>query len=83
MRQLPSREKMTKPTLGQIVAFYKYQSTKQINLSRGAPGVKFWQRNYYESIIRNQRDFEARRKYIEDNPMQWALDSDNPNNLKS
>jgi putative transposase len=30
------------PALGQIVAYYKYQTTKTINLMRGMPGAKFW-----------------------------------------
>ncbi len=44
--------------------------------------AKFWQRNYYEHIIRNERDLHAIRRYIRDNPIQWALDRDNPNNLR-
>ncbi len=38
----PLRER----TLGQIVAYFKYQSTKEINALRGGPLTKIWQRNY-------------------------------------
>jgi hypothetical protein len=35
------------PTLGQIVAYFKYQSTKEMNLLDNTGTVtKFWQRNY-------------------------------------
>jgi hypothetical protein len=44
--------------------------------------AKFWQRNYYDHIIRNERELHAIRRYIHDNPAQWALDRDNPNNLR-
>ena len=38
----------------------------------------FWQRGFYEHVIRNQGDLEAIRTYIADNPPQWALDRENP-----
>ena len=38
---------LRKPTLGQIVAYFKYQSTKEMNLLDNTGTVtKFWQRNY-------------------------------------
>ncbi|MBU0613871.1 transposase [Patescibacteria group bacterium] len=40
-------------TLGQIIAYYKYQTTKQINVLRKSIGFPVWQRNYYEHIIRD------------------------------
>ena len=70
------------PTLGQIVAYFKYQSTKQINQLRQTPGTKFWQRNYYEHIIRNERELYAIRNYIRNNPLKWELDRENPINWK-
>ena len=42
------------------------------------PG-KFWQRNYYERITRNERELNAIRQYIYDNPNQWESDTENPN----
>ena len=37
-----------------------------------------WQRNYYERIIRNDRELDAVRAYIANNPLAWALDRENP-----
>ena len=45
------------------------------------PG-KLWQRNYYEHIIRDERDLERIRAYIANNPHQWALDGENPARAK-
>ncbi len=66
------------PKLGQIVGYFKYQVAKRVNLRRDTTAAPVWQRNYHEHIIRNQREWDALRKYIADNPMQWTLDRENP-----
>ncbi len=72
------------PTLGQIVAYFKYQSTKEMNaLSNTGVVTKFWQRNYYEHIIRNEQDLKNKTDYIEVNPILWDEDDVNPINTKS
>ena len=63
------------PTLGQIVGFFKYGVSKRINCIRKTPGVKLWQRNYYEHIVRNNNEYGRIVKYIENNPREWELDS--------
>ena len=70
---------LRKYTLGQIVAFFKYQTTKQINQTRGTPGIPLWQRNYYEHIIRDEKELHNIRRYIEGNPVLWEYDRENPN----
>ena len=40
--------------------------------------AKFWQRNYYEHVIRDDPELSAVRLYIQNNPLQWELDRDNP-----
>jgi putative transposase len=67
-----------RPTLGQIVAYYKYQTTKRINELRGRPGVPFWQRNYWEHVVRDEIDLNRIRQYIENNPLRWHEDQLNP-----
>ena len=55
---------LRKRTLGQIVAYFKYQSTKEMNRIETENAItKFWQRNYevlcslwdYEHIIRDEK----------------------------
>jgi REP element-mobilizing transposase RayT len=41
------------------------------------PG-RFWQRNYYETVIRNQDDLDRYRRYIDENPIRWPSDRHNP-----
>ena len=65
-------------SLGQAVAYFKYQLTKSINQIFGTVGSRLWQRNYFEHIIRNEDELNGIREYIENNPMQWAFDNENP-----
>ena len=70
------------PTLGQIVAYFKYQSTKAMNRIETDKAItKFWQRNYYEHIIRDEKDFQNKTNYIEANPSLWDENDDNPQNV--
>ena len=45
--------------------------------------IKIFQRNYYEHIIRNQRDYHRIEKYIIDNPRNWKKKKKKKLNLKS
>lgn len=72
---------LRKPTIGQIIAYFKYQSTKEMNTVDNTGTVtKFWQRNYYEHIIRNEKDLQNKTDYVEANPRLWGEDEENPLN---
>jgi len=67
------------PTLGQVIAYFKYQSTKEMNTLDGTGAItKFWQCNYYERIIRDDREMDNIWSYIESNPCAWDDDNENP-----
>jgi putative transposase len=68
-------------SLGAIVGNYKSVTARRINRIRHTPGVRVWQRNYHEHIIRNERVLNRIRQYIRDNPAHWAEDRENPNRL--
>lgn len=61
------------PTVGNIMGWYKYQVSKQINQLRNIAGEKVFQRSYYDHVIRNQQDYEEIMAYIENNPKRWLL----------
>ena len=61
------------PTIGNVVGWYKYQATKQINLICNTPGERVFQRSYYDHVIRNQQDYTEIWEYIENNPRKWAM----------
>jgi putative transposase len=84
--EIPSEETppFRKPTLGQIIAYFKYQSTKEMNRIETQTAItKFWQRNYYEHIIRNEKELQQKTDYILDNPLRWKDDLENPTNTKT
>ena len=39
--------------------------------------TKFWQRSFFEHVIRNEKSLNKIRAYIRDNPLNWELDKDN------
>ena len=63
-------------SLGAIIGSYKMAVTRQIGREHNATGI--WQRNYYERIIRNEREMDNIWRYIESNPTQWDDDDENP-----
>ena len=61
-------------TLSQIVGAYKSVAAREwleVCKSRGWTMGKLWQRNYYEHVIRNDRDLDEIRLYIAGNPGRW------------
>ena len=73
----------TRPTLGDIIGWFKTMTTneyirgvKQMNWPP-FPG-RLWQHNYYERIVRNERELHAIRQYIVENPLKWEFDRENP-----
>ena len=63
--------------LSEIVRAFKSFSAKRINVLRKTPGIPVWQRNYYEHIIRNEQDYQAKHDYILSNPENWEEDDEN------
>ena len=47
------------PTLGRIIGWFKYNTTKRINILNGTVGFRFWRRNYYDHIIRSEKQLSA------------------------
>ncbi|MEN8242102.1 MAG: hypothetical protein ABFS17_09290 [Chloroflexota bacterium] len=58
----------------------KIFTTKQINHLRGTPGTRFWQRSFYNHIIREEDDLDHVRSYIRDNDLKREHDLENPIN---
>lgn len=69
------------PTLGKVVRAFKSLSAIEANEALKRRSRLFWQRGYYERVIRNEDELNAVRQYIRDNPLKWDEDPDNPANL--
>ena len=57
----------TSPTISRVVQQLKGTVTKKI-------GKAIWQKGFYDHVIRDEQDYLVRRKYIEENPVKWAMD---------
>lgn len=71
--QIQGRSRPT-PTLGWIIGIFKSECAKQIHK---LSNVIVWQRNYYERIIRNEKELNNTRRYIIENPANWDTDTEN------
>ena len=60
------------PTVPMVVQRFKSFTTH-------LHGGKLWQRNYFEHIVRDDRDLDRIRDYIDTNPIRWSVDHEYPN----
>ncbi len=57
-----------------MVGKLQMQTSKQINVKRNTPGIKNWQSNYYDHIIRDNESYHRIKNYIINNPENWDTD---------
>ena len=73
------------PTIGEIIGMFKslcvHDWLKYIKENRIDIVGKFWQRNYYEHVIRKEDELNKIREYIQNNPQRWHLDRENPEKI--
>ena len=84
----PTDGRADRPTLGDVVGAFKSITTHayiiKVRDNIWPPfNGRVWQRNYYEHIVRNDRELNRIRQYIIDNPVQWARDRNHPQNEKT
>jgi putative transposase len=80
-----TRAKNTAPgrfSLPDVIGAFKSISTIKINRLLKRAGQPFWQRSYYDHIIRNDDDMKNAQRYISENPMKWSLDPEHPESQK-
>ncbi len=74
---------VTRVRLGDVVGAFKSLATIGYIGGVKANGWpefrgRLWQRNYYEHIIRDEAALNRVRRYIDDNPVRWEFDDENP-----
>jgi len=74
----PDKAALMRPKIGQIVAYFKYQTTKAINQAHGMPGIRLWQRSFHDHVIRSEESLGRLREYVVNNPLSWELDQLHP-----
>jgi putative transposase len=73
----------TARSLPTVVRSFKAAVTKRVHELAGEPDLEIWQRNYFEHVIRNDDALNEIRRYIQENPLRWALDRENPANIRA
>ncbi|MCL4547702.1 MAG: transposase [Bacteroidetes bacterium] len=74
----PSLQRQTR-SLSNIIGSFKSGVTKSVhNLGYTKFG---WQPRFYDRIIRNEKELYNIRKYIEQNPLNWELEREQPENI--
>lgn len=84
-RRVPTAEAFGKPVAGSIptiIRAYKSAVTYAINKLENSRGAAVWQRNYYERVVRNERELDVIARYIDYNPDAWQFDRDNSENIR-
>ena len=76
LKPAPTNVVRPRQPLSEVVRALKTFSARRINELRGTPGTPVWQRNYYERVVRDDRELNAIREYIQTNPLRWPLDRD-------
>jgi REP-associated tyrosine transposase len=72
-------EQFGKPVVGSIptiIRTFKAAVTRRIGHELKTTGI--WQRNYYEHIIRDDKESDRIHRYIVSNPIMWESDNENP-----
>jgi putative transposase len=72
-------------TVGRIIDVFKSVCVRRWALCLAQNDVNleeiFWQRNYCDHIIWNERELNTVREYILLNPSKWLFDNENPNSI--
>ena len=58
-----------------------YKAAVTMKCREMEPSIIMWQSRFYDRIIRNERELNAIRLYIANNPMKWEEDKNNLENL--
>lgn len=58
-----------------------FKSTATLLARRETSLMNIWQPRFYDHIVRNKDELNRIRTYIRNNPVQWELDRNDPENL--
>jgi putative transposase len=63
------------------VRLFKSAAAKRINETRSTPSFPVWQSRFYDRFIRNDRELNNIRDYIQNNVLRWAFDKNDPETI--
>jgi hypothetical protein len=65
-------------SLPTVIRSFKSAATKRINILRDNSGGPVWQRNYYDRVIRDERELDSIRQYTTHHPFKGEEDANHP-----
>ena len=57
-----------------IIGKFKMRTSKKMNEIRHTKGYKNWQSDYFDRVIRNEKEYYRIKQYIINNPLNWYKD---------
>jgi REP element-mobilizing transposase RayT len=75
------KEELSK-SLSEIIGKFKSFTTKKIRERLKDKDEFQWQKSFYDRIIRDEKELYYIRKYIQENPLRWDIEKNNPENLE-
>jgi len=66
-------------SLSELIGAFKTTSSKLIH--QAELKTFHWQKSFYDRIIRNEIELFKIRQYIQNNPLKWEIDKNNPSNI--
>ncbi len=79
-REAGHAEAFQKPVAGSlptIIRSFKAEVSVQVKQAGVQPSHPVWQRNYFERVLRNGKEYSAAARYILENPARWRFDHEN------
>lgn len=77
---LENESDKSKESISNIIGAFKSITTIEL-YKMGLSDFK-WQRSFYDRIIRNENELFNIRRYIEQNPLKWELEKENPQKIE-
>jgi len=73
IRKVENSQQVT-PSLGTVIGWFKYNTTKHIRNEFDVPCKRVFQRSYHDHIVRNEKEYWKIWEYIDNNPLKWKED---------
>ena len=69
-------------SLSDIIGKLKSYSSRKIRELLNEDEQFYWQKSFYDRVIRNEKELFSIRQYIHNNPINWEYEKNNPENLE-
>jgi putative transposase len=78
----PHREGFSSPTFASVPTIVRTFKAAVTRHFRQHPSVGvIWQRDYFEHVIRDGKEYAEICRYIRENPLRWDLDENHPSSV--